>query len=210
MKLQVSFDSMDLDQAIKVASKVQDYADILEIGTLLIYKYGIVAVEKFNKHFPDKELLADLKVTDRGAESVNLAAKAKANWVSVMSGTSKKAIYNACKAASSNGQKVMLDLIDSPSVGQSALEAESLGVDALLFHGSFDAEDPLEFLENWDMVKGNTSLPIFISSIITKENIDTVINLQPSGLVIGKAITDAADPKAEAKMFRELINRKNV
>ena len=207
MKLQVSFDSMDLDQAIKIASKVQDYADILEIGTLLIYKYGITAVEKFRKKFPDKELLADLKIVDKGAESVTLAAETKANWVSVMSGTSKKAIYNASNAGQQNGLKIVLDLIDSPAVGQSALEAESLGVDALLLHGSFDADDPLEFLENWDMIKGNTSLPIFVSSIITKENIDTIINLHPHGLVIGKAITEAEDPKAEAKMFHELINK---
>jgi 3-hexulose-6-phosphate synthase len=208
MKLQVSFDSMDLDQAIKVASKVEDYADILEIGTLLIYKYGIVALEKFRKRFPDKELLADLKIIDKGTESVNLAAQA--NWISVMSGTSKKAILNASKAAQKNSQKIVLDLIDSPAVGQSALEAESLGVDALLLHGSFDAEDPLEFLENWDMIQGNTKLPIFVSSIITKENIDTIINLHPHGLVIGKAITEAEDPKAEAKMFHELINNGDI
>ena len=208
MELQVSFDSMDLDQAIKVASKVEDYADILEIGTLLIYKYGIVALEKFRKRFPDKELLADLKIIDKGTESVNLAAQA--NWISVMSGTSKKAILNASKAAQKNSQKIVLDLIDSPAVGQSALEAESLGVDALLLHGSFDAEDPLEFLENWDMIQGNTKLPIFVSSIITKENIDTIINLHPHGLVIGKAITEAEDPKAEAKMFHELINNGDI
>lgn len=208
MKLQVSFDSMDLEQAIKVASKVQDYADILEIGTLLIYKYGITAVEKFREQFPEKELLADLKIIDKGADSVNLAVKA--NWISVMSGTSKKAILNASKAAEGNGQKIMLDLIDSPAVGQSALEAESLGVDALLLHGSFDADDPLEFLENWDMIRGNTQLPIFVSSLITKENIETIINLNPQGLVIGKAITEAEDPAAEAKMFRNLIKKNDV
>src|SRR3990167_5111115 len=124
MKLQISFDSMDLDQAIKVASKIDEYAYVLEVGTLLIYKYGISAVEKFRKAFPDKQLLADLKIIDKGKESVNLSAQAKSNWVTVMSGTSKKAIFNACSAAKNNGQKVMLDLIDSPSLGQSALEAE--------------------------------------------------------------------------------------
>ena len=206
MKLQISFDSIDLEQAIKVASKVKEYADILEVGALLIQKYGISAVEKFRKNFPEKELFADLRIIDQGKQSVELAVLAKANWVSVMSGTSKKAIFTACNTARNYNQKIMLDLIDSPSLGQSALEAESLGVDALLMHGSFDAEDPLEFLDNWDMVKGNTSLPIFISSQITKDNINSIINLQPEGLIIGSAITEAENPRAEAKMFYDLIN----
>src|SRR3990167_438645 len=206
MKLQISFDSIDLEQAIKVASKVKEYADILEVGALLIQKYGISAVEKFRKNFPEKELFADLRIIDQGKQSVELAVLAKANWVSVMSGTNKKAIFTACNTARNYNQKIMLDLIDSPSLGQSALEAESLGVDALLMHGSFDAEDPLEFLDNWDMVKGNTSLPIFISSQITKDNINSIINLQPEGLIIGSAITEAENPRAEAKMFYDLIN----
>lgn len=208
MKLQIAFDLIDLDKAIEIAYKIADQTDIIEIGTLLIYKHGAKAIETFRTHFPQKTLLADVKVIDRGKEASTLILNAGADWITVMAGTSKDVIHSVCTTAHNLNKKVMLDLLDSTSPGQSALDAKSLGVDALLFHQTFDEEQPMLFLDRWDMVKGNTQLPIFVSAKITRDSIQPLLDVKPDGLIIGKAITSADNPEEEAKYFYEIC--KNI
>ncbi len=201
MKLQISFDLTDLDRAIEIASQIHEYADILEIGTLLIYANGIAAVERFHETFPNKIILADTKIVDRGKESIALFAKAGADWVTVMAGTNKNVIHAACSTAHEYNKKVMLDLIDSREFGQSALEAKNLGADALLLHQPYDVEEPLEFLDKWEMIRGNTDLPIFISTRIRRDNIEAILKVKPDGITLGRTITEAENPQEEAKFF---------
>ena len=148
MKLQISFDFTDLNRALEIAAQIRDYADILEIGTLLVYAHGITAVEQFRKAFPDKVLLTDTKIVDHGKESIALFARAQTDWVTIMAGTNRNVIHAACSAAHERNKKVALDMIDSKEVGQSAFEAKNLGADALLVHQPYDVEGPLEFLQH--------------------------------------------------------------
>lgn len=204
MKLQISFDFTDLNRALAIAAQIHDYADILEIGTLLVYAHGITAVERFRETFSGKVLLTDAKIVDHGKESIGLFAKAHTDWVTVMAGTNRNVIHAACSAAHERNKKVALDMVDSKEVGQSALEAKNLGVDVLLVHQPYDVESPLEFLDKWEMIRGNTDLPIFISTRIGRDNIEAVLNIKPDGIIIGRPITDAEDPQKEAKFFYNL------
>ncbi len=206
MKLQISFDVTDLDNAIDLAKLVADHCDILEIGTLLIYKNGVAAVERFRETFPKKTLLADTKIIDRGKEAVATMASAGADWITVMAGTGKEVIHSASTMAHQRNVKVMLDLVDSGSPGQSALDAKNLGADALLFHQAYDEKDALILLDKWEMVRGNTPLPIFVSAKITRTTILNILNIKPDGIVVGKSITDADDPAQEAAFYYQLSN----
>jgi len=207
MKLQISFDLIDLDKAIAIGSQVAQYADIIEVGTILIYHHGTAAVKQFKEAFPDKVILADTKIVDRGKEVVELFASAGADWITVMAGTSPHVIHATTTAAHNANIKVMLDLIDSDSVGQSALEAKNLGADALLFHQPYSETESLVFLDKWDMIKGNSSLPIFVSAKINRENVDKIAALKPDGIIIGLSITDAEDSAQEAHYFAELVGK---
>jgi 3-hexulose-6-phosphate synthase len=207
MKLQISFDLIDLDKAIAISSKVAQYADIIEVGTILIYHHGTNAVKQFREAFPDKVILADTKIVDRGKEVVDLFADAGADWVTVMAGTSTNVIHATTTAAHNSNIKVMLDLIGSDSVGQSALEAKNLGADALLFHQLYSESESLVFLDKWDMIKGNSNLPIFVSAKINRENVDKIVSLSPDGIVVGLTITDAEDSAQEAQYFADLLGK---
>jgi 3-keto-L-gulonate-6-phosphate decarboxylase len=201
MKLQVSFDMTDLDKALEIASQIAPYTNIFEVGSLLLYKYGTKSIEQFRSRFSDKLIFADAKLIDRGKDTVNLLANAGADWITVMAGTSNHVIHSACTAAHTMNRKIMLDLLDASSLGQSALEAKSLGADALLFHESYDEQESLVFLEKWNLVRGNTNLPIFISGKITRSVIDQILTLKPDGIIIGKPITDAENPAEEAQFY---------
>lgn len=204
MKLQISFDMPDLNKALEIASKIQEYADILEIGTPLLHQYGAAAVVQFREKFPEKMLLADAKIVDRAKDAISIFTQADANWISVLSGADNEIIHAACTAAHQSGKKILLDLIDSTSIGQSALEAKNLGVDALLFHQPFDESESLMFSDKWGMVRNNTKLPIFISAHINQNNVEHIVTLKPDGIVVGKAIVEAENPAQEAAFFKQI------
>jgi 3-hexulose-6-phosphate synthase len=192
MKLQVSFDSLELEKSLSIATQMQEYVDIFEIGSLLVYKYGITALEEFRKALPEKTLLADIKIADRGKEVTQLFAKAGADWITVLAGTNRNVIHTACTTANDLGKKVMLDLLDASSLGQSAVEAQTLGASALLFHRPATEHLQAISLDQWEMVKGNTKLPIFIATHVTRENIEQLIQLQPGGIVMGRSATESS------------------
>ncbi len=207
MKLHIAFDLVDLENALNIAQSIDQYADIFEVGSLLIYKNGMHAITRFKQQFPHKTILADVKIADRAKETVFISSEAGANWVTVLAGTKRNVIHSACNAAHERGMKVMLDLIDASSLGQSALEAKSFGVDALLLPMPTQDSSQLTFLETWDMVKGNTPLPVHISGNISPETLPAIIDLKPAAIVIGKEITAATNPLAEAEKFYKLISR---
>lgn len=206
MKMQISFDLIDLKHALQIATEVAPYCDILEVGTILIYHYGLTSINAFKEAFPNKTILADTKILDRGTQAIPLFAQTNVHWVTVMAGTSKNVIHATCNAAHKLNKKVMLDLLDSAALGQSAMEAKDLGADALLFHEPYDQQESLIFLDRWELIKGNTQLPIFVSGHITKENIQQIISVQPDGIIIGSSITDASNPAEQAKYFYNLIH----
>lgn len=207
MKLQISFDTPRLTEALETAAQVADYADILEVGTLLLYTYGVKAIEEFKEKFPRKIIIADSKIIDRGKDAVTIFANAGADWITVMAGTSKHVIHSACTTGASLNKKIMLDLVDSSSIAQSALEAKNLGAHALLFHQPADEQDSLLFLDKWDLVKGNASVPVFISAKIKRETIEHILALKPDGIVIGRGITASENPAQEAQFYYELCSR---
>lgn len=204
MKLQIAFDLTDLDKAVAIAINVAPYASMLEVGSLLIFKNGVKAIEKFRETFPEKTIVADVKIVDRGKQAVTTIAQAGADWITVMAGTSKDVIHSVCATAHDLNKHVMLDLLDACSLGQSALEAKSLGIDALLFHKPYE-DDSLLFLDKWEMIKGNSNLPIFIAGKINRDIAERIKSINPDGLIIGKAITEASNPEDEAKFFYEMF-----
>jgi len=205
MKLQLSFELSDLDRALAIAHEVHQYADLFEIGSLLIGHHGIAAVRRFRDAFPEKTLLANIKIVDRPKSFVDAYAQAGANWVTVLAGTTESVIHRACRTAHDHNMKVMLDLIDASSLGQAALEAKSLGVDTLLFHKPIEQENELAFLDDWDMVHGNTELPVYVSAQITRKTIQDVLQVAPSGIVISEAVTHVDNPSEEAAFFSQII-----
>jgi len=209
MKLQISFDMPDLQKAIEIAKKVKNYCDIVEIGTILIHKYGVIAVEQFVDALEGKTILADTKIIDRGASITKLYANTGTKWLTVMAGTSNTVIHRVCSEAENHDILVMLDMIDAEAPGQSALEAKNLGVDAISFHRAYDAKESLLFLDDLNMIRGNTDLPVFLSARINRDNINKIIETKPQGIIVGASITEAKDPLEEAKFYYNLCKPKH-
>ena len=87
----------DLDKALAVAELTQNYADVIEVGSLLIYKHGDAAVRAFKERFPQKTILADAKIADHAKDAITLLAQAGADWITVLAGTNKNTVHTAFK-----------------------------------------------------------------------------------------------------------------
>ena len=206
MKLHISFNVMDLTQAVDVASQTEDLCDAFEVGPILLMKYGTQAIHEFRKKFPQKIIICDTNIAEFETEIVSIASQAGGDWVTVLAGAGANTIHNTCVSAHNLGKKVMVDFIDAATAGQIAVDAKSLGADALVVHNT--TSSPYTLLDNWDMVKGNTTLPVFICTHVNRNNINELIRLDPAGISIGHAITIANDPRAEAQFFYDIIRER--
>ena len=204
MKMQIAFDLFDLERCLEIAEQVESYADRFEIGAPLLYKYGIEAIKSFKKQFPTKELLAETQIVDRGRDLTNLYINEGIDWVTVMAEANQHVIHSVCSAAEQSKKFVMLDLLNANLIDQSAMDAQTLGVDALLFHTSHDSNQSILGLDEWDIIRGNSNLPIYIASEVNRLNIEQIMKLKPNGIVLGKAIIQAKNPTEEAKFFYDL------
>ncbi|MEK6810114.1 MAG: orotidine 5'-phosphate decarboxylase / HUMPS family protein, partial [Candidatus Thermoplasmatota archaeon] len=137
--LQVALDFMHAKRAFQAAKEaVAGGADWVEAGTPLIKSEGVEVIRQLRRMFPDKVLVADLKIMDTGAFEVEIAAKAGADVITVMGVTDDATILEALKAARRYGAKIMVDLMRVEDKPKRAKELEALGVDYLNLHVSID------------------------------------------------------------------------
>lgn len=208
MKLQLALNLLDLQQCIDIARTTDQYTDSLQIGSSLLLKYGIRALEEIRTEFPNKEIFAETQIINHGQDISSMSIKAGANWISVMAGTSKEVIHAVASFASQKNKSVILDLFDASSIGQSAMDARKLGVQALLYHNVYNENMESNFaLEEWDDLRGNSNLPIYICGNINRDNIEFIASLKPHTIVIGKTVTQAKNPAEEAEFFFKIIQQ---
>jgi 3-hexulose-6-phosphate synthase len=206
MKLQVSFDMVDLNKALEIAQKVEQSIDIFELGSPLIYKNGLQAIKQFKNKFPQKKVFADVKMVDRVEKIIDVFAEEGTDYISILAGTSNHTIQNASKFAHKSDMKIALDLVDAYSMGQSAMDAQALDIDVIIFHGPHDTTEITDILEEWQNIVGNTTLPVFMGGKVNRNNINKIIEFKPQGIIIGEAITKASDPAQEAAFFKSLMH----
>ncbi|MDK2913318.1 MAG: 3-hexulose-6-phosphate synthase / 6-phospho-3-hexuloisomerase [Thermococcaceae archaeon] len=207
MILQVALDLTDIEQAIFIAEKAaRGGAHWLEVGTPLIKKEGMRAVELMKRRFPDRKIVADLKTMDTGALEVEMAARHGADVVSILGVADDKTIKDAVDVARKYGIRVMVDLIGVQDKVKRAKELEKMGVHYILVHTGIDEQaqgkNPLEDLEK--VVKA-VNVPVAVAGGLNLETIPKVIELGATIIIVGGAITKAEDPEEVTRKIIDLF-----
>lgn len=207
MKIHIVLDYLDYEKNYEIAHILKNEVDAFVVSNILLVRYGIEVLEKLRKEIPEKIVYVDTKIVDRPRELVGLFSQYGADWVSVMAGARQEITHAAASKAHDVGKKIILDLLDTQHPGQEALQAASLGIDAILFTAvSKNGEDP-HFVEQWQMVQGNTELPVYFACNATTDMIPVLQEIQPAVVVIGKTITDAFDPLQALKGLKESLKK---
>ena len=84
MKLQLAIDLLDQKEAAKLAQEVEEFIDIVEIGTPIVINEGLSAVEHMSKSVTNTQVLADLKIMDAASYEVSQAVKLGADIVTIL------------------------------------------------------------------------------------------------------------------------------
>ena len=98
-RLQVALDTFDLPSALGPLQKAAPHVDIIECGTILVLCEGYHAVRAIRALFPDKPILADVRIAEAGAKIARLAFESGADLVSCVAGASLTTIEQVCRVA---------------------------------------------------------------------------------------------------------------
>ncbi len=210
--VQIALDFVNLNRALKVAeAAAAGGADWLEAGTPLIKSEGLDCLRALRRRFPQKTLVADMKIMDVGRIESESAFKAGANVVCVLGVADDSTIKECVEAAKNYGGRVMVDLLGVSDPTRRAMELEKMGIDYIGMHTSIDEQmrgkDPFSQLRE---VSRTVSVPVAVAGGINSETVAKAIDAGASVVIVGGAVIKAKDPQEATRTIKEAIKDKKV
>lgn len=205
-KLQIALDG-DLASALKILSAVRPYIDIAEVGTPLVFREGMRALRQIRQSYPQLPLVADLKIMDAGFAEADIAFDAGADIVTVMAVAADATLAGALDSARMRGKRVMVDMMQVAEPERRARQLVSLGCDLLCLHTAHDQQaalgSPFAQLEALREALPTTGLAI--AGGVKLPDLAQILPREPQAVIVGSAITSAANPRTSARRFHERI-----
>lgn len=207
--LQVALDVTELSRALQIAEEsVAGGADWVEAGTPLIKSEGIQAVRALREKFPDRTIVADMKVADTGTLEVEMAAKAGASIVGILADADDAVIEEAVRAARLYGVQIMADLINAEDPVKRASEIERMGVDIIAAHTGIDQQmKGMTSLALLRSLAGTVSVPIAVAGGIDAESAGQAVRAGAAIVIVGGNIARSRNVTGSANAIRKAIDR---
>ena len=206
-KLQLALDVLPMEQALALTEAVRGNVERIELGTPFVLEYGMEAVRRFRARFPEKELLADLKIMDAGALEAVAAFAAGADLVTVLAVTDRATIRACVQGAERYHKAVVADMICVENPEQTAKELEAMGIHGIAVHTGVDQQargrTPLEDVRRLRPVVRQAELSV--AGGISRETAADYCRAGAQVLIVGGAIASAPDPAAEAIAIHEVL-----
>lgn len=202
-RLQLALDGTR-EQSINVLTQVAALVDIVELGTPLLFREGMRLAAEVRAMFPHVSLLADLKIMDAGEEEAELAFAAGCDYVTVLGVSHDRTVQGVVAAAKRHDGNVIVDMMRVGDVVERGHQLLMYGCDYLCVHTAFDqqeVETPLATLRR--LRKGMPDAPLAVAGGVGLPTIDAIMTMKPSVVVVGGAITRAADPAAVTNRLLE-------
>lgn len=204
-----AYNGRTVSEAVNIIkSGVYDYVDIIEIGSSMIYRWGMSGVQEMKKAFPDKVILADMKIMDGGTGAATMACQLGADIVTVMGITHKETIKNVNDAAHSLGARVMVDFmcIDKRNIKETIEFCESINVDYICSHYAVDKQAHNDNDDCLNIIAANLNKSkLAIAGGITAENVENVLSYGPEIVISGKGIYGTENPTNASKKLKDKI-----
>lgn len=210
VKLQLALDTLDAEEALRLADLAAPYVNILEAGTPLIKSVGISIVTQLKAAHPDKIVLADLKSSDVGAYEADMAFRAEADIVTTQGITTLATIRQVQREADKWKRRAEVDMTGVKDPVARAREVRDVGVSLVLYHRSIDEETTQGAL--WDdnavqIVREmcDLGLDVAVAGGVNQEVLPLLQDIPIYGIVVGRGITAQADPERAARDIANCI-----
>ncbi|RRD51433.1 orotidine 5'-phosphate decarboxylase / HUMPS family protein [Arachnia propionica] len=208
-RLQVAVDNPDLVHALSALNRAEPAVDIIECGTILIISEGLRAVRTIRSLYPDRTILADVRIAEAGSLISRHCFEAGADWVSCVAGASLTTIDQVVQVAAEFGGEVQVELGEDYDPTQ-ARAWRDLGVQHVIVKRSRDREAAGEL--SWgpsDLARvgelAELGFTVTITGGIGVGELDTFAGYPVGVVIVGRNIMGADDPLAAARAFKEAI-----
>lgn len=204
MKLQVALDRLSYDECFDILEQVHTSVDIIEVGTGVVKEYGLSIVRDIKDKYPEKSVLADVKICDAGKSESEAAFDYGADIITVMSFADINTVKACMDAAGEDGKEVVVDLLNNknPDIFE---QLEALGVTSVSAHIGKDQQTGNNEYEEFSAALKGAGFNIYVAGGINETNLDEYLGLNPSVVIVGSGITKADDKKAKADLMNKMI-----
>jgi 3-hexulose-6-phosphate synthase len=207
MELQLALDLVNIPEAIELVKEVEEYIDIVEIGTPVVINEGLRAVKEIKAAYPNLKVLADLKIMDAAGYEVMKASEAGADIVTILGVAEDMSIKGAVEEAKKQGKQILVDMIAVKNLAERAKEVDAMGVDYICVHTGYDlqavGQNPFEDLKTIKGVVKNAKTAV--AGGIKLETLAEVLDVQPDLVIVGGGIAGQEDKKAAAAKMQEMM-----
>ena len=214
MLLQLALDTPDAGKIHRLLDQTAFGVDIIELGTPLLIRYGIGMVSEIKRDYPDKKILADLKIVDAGTTESGLAFDAGADIVTVLGTAHRATLKEAGEQARRTGGKIMADLITAPDVDTSvrlARKLDAAGMDYICMHTAFDLQDRKDSSMAPDGIDRVGSeirrAGLAVAGGLNPRAIECLARYVPDIVVVGGYITRHEDPGGAVRQIRRILDK---
>jgi 3-hexulose-6-phosphate synthase len=209
INLQIALDVGTTKQLLGIASQASQAIDWIEAGTPWILAEGMAPVRALRHAFPEKLIVADMKIMDGGYYEACLGFEAGADLVTVLGGASDATLDGAIRAARQHGKQVLVDLLQVPDLAERAKQATALGADYIGVHTAYDdqasGKNPLSALK---ALAGIKCAPLVVAGGLNLITLPQVVLYSLAAVVVGSALTGAADPRQMAADMRRILDER--
>jgi len=201
--LQLALDSMNLEDAIKVAEVANENVDWIEVTNQLLKIEGLMAVRKVKERFPEKKVLVDMKIVDSRHE-IEAAAKSGADIAVLTDNGNDEVLAELVDTGRVNGIEIMTELRDVSSLEHRLKFLEESGVDYLFVN----VPNPSDEMQKIRAISESIRIPIALSAGIESETAIEAMNSGAGVIVVGRGITNGDDLKRTTKEIRSFMESK--
>ncbi len=207
MLLQVAIDTAE---SLGVIARVRGIADIIEVGTPLLKRFGVGAIATARELCPDTPILADTKTVDAGDLEAEMVLGAGARLMTVLSSTSDATHAAVGRVAARFGAFVVVDTITEAGKSE-LLPAGATFPETFAYVGVHSPTDM--------RVAGDRSMAhigavsdirrrgfrVALAGGLGPQTLHAVLEVEPEIVIVGSAITGADDPRGVATWIKDRL-----
>jgi len=189
--LQMALDATDLETALASVADVSEKLDVIEIGTILAFAFGVDSVQVLRNKYPDHIIVCDMKITDASAILTRLAMQAGANWVTVSAAAHIETIRSAKKVTDEFNGEVQIELYGHWTLDD-AKDWVEMGITQAIYHRSRDAELAGVSWTDEDLKKmkslSDLGIALSITGGIVPEDVHLFQDISVKAFIAGRAL----------------------
>lgn len=211
-RLQIALDKTDLPSALGPLQRAAREIDIIECGTILVLAEGLRAVREIRALFPEKDILADVRIAEAGKLISQMAFEAGASLVSMVAGASMTTVKQVCAVAAAYRREVQIELSDEWYDAARARQWREAGAQHVIVKRSRDREAAGDL--SWspgDLARVDElaamGFTVTIAGGVTAADLETFAGHPVGIIIVGRSIVAANDPLAAAKEMQQAIAR---